>query len=191
MQDLFERRGSHLLERLACRPREQQSADEAGAEVINPLEHRWALGCHQGHQPIAEPGVVIDQAASILHERWERSGLGMIWPPGLEPVPMVDEPCEPIVRSPRSILGSAGREGFTVLGQRGRVNRVEAPKVVLQERVDAWATRRLQTDGNRSSAKSDAQRGGPGIQRFRSVLEEKGRLLTRSDVNQTDIRLGG
>jgi hypothetical protein len=132
----------------------------------------------------------MDQATSVLHEILARPYLGMIWPPGLEPVPMLDEPFEPRVRIPRIILGSAGRERFTVLGQRGRVNGVEDQKVVFPERIDEWTTRRLQTDGNRPAAKADAQRGGPGLKLFRSVLENQGLLLASRDVNQTDIMLG-
>src|SRR6266511_78406 len=139
---------------------------------------------------MAEPGAVIHQATSVLHEILERSCLGIIWPPGLEPVSMLDEQFEQIVRIPRIILGSAGRERFTVLGQRGRVNGVEDQKVVFQERIDEWTTRLLQTDGNRLSGKAGAQRGGPGIKLFRSVLEDEGLFLASSDVNQTDIMLG-
>jgi hypothetical protein len=161
MKERCEGRWPHLLERLDRRPTAQPIADESGADVIKPLSHLRAIGFQHGRQPRAEPGAVVDQATSVLHEIWARSCLGMIWPPGLEPVPMWDEPVEPIVRIPRIILGAAGREGFTVLGQRGRVTWVEDPKVVVQERVEAWATRRLQTDGNRPSAQADAHRGGP------------------------------
>jgi hypothetical protein len=139
---------------------------------------------------MAEPGAVIDQATSGRHERLARPGLGMIGPPGLAPVPMLDEPFEPRVRIPRIILGAAGRARCTVLGQRGRVHGVEDQNVVLPERLDEWTTRLLQTDGTRPAAQAAAQRGGPGRKRFRSVLEKQGLLLARSDVNQTDLRRG-
>jgi hypothetical protein len=132
----------------------------------------------------------MDQATSVLHELLARPCLGMIWPPGLAPVPLLDEPCEPRGRLPRSILGSAGRERCTVRGQRGRVHGVEDHNVVVQERLDAWPTRRLQTDGHRPAATAEAPRGGPGRKRFRRVREHQGRLLASRDVNQTDIRLG-
>lgn len=139
---------------------------------------------------MAEPGAVMDQAASVLHEIVSRSGLGLIWPPGLAPVSRLDEPVEPRVRLPRLILGSAGRERCTGLGQRGRVTGGEDQKGVLQERREEWSTRRLQTDGHRLSGTAGAPRGGPGIKRCRSVLEEEGRCLASRDVNQTDIRRG-
>ena len=190
MKELVAGRWPHLLERLDRRPAEQHIADEAGADGIKPVSDRREIGLQPGRQPMAEPGAVMDQATSVRHEIWERSCLGMIWPPGLEPVPLRDEPCEPRVRLPRSILGSAGRERFTVRGQRGRVHGVEDHKVVCQERIDAWPTRRLQTDGKRPAAKAAAQRGGPGLQRFRSVLANQGRCRARSDVTQTDIMRG-
>jgi hypothetical protein len=190
MKELFEGRWPHLLERLDRRPAAQPIADESGADVIKPWSALRELGFQQGRHPMAEPGAVMDQATSVLHEILARPCLGMIWPPGLEPVPMLDAPCEPRGRSPRSILGAAGRARVTVRGQRGRVNGVEDQNVVVQERLDEWTTRLLQTDGHRPAATAEAQRGGPGLKRFRSVLENQGRLLASRDGNQTDILLG-
>jgi hypothetical protein len=108
MKERFAGRWPHLLERLDWRPTAPQIADASGADVITPWSHLRAIGVQHGRQPMAEPGAVMDQAASVLHERWARAGLGMLWPPGLEPVPRLDEPCEPIVCLLRIILGSAG-----------------------------------------------------------------------------------
>ena len=105
---------------------------------------------------MTEPCAVIDQATSVLHEILERPRLYRIRPPGLEPIAMMPEPLEPIVCIPRIILGSAGRERFTILGQRGGGERVEDKAVVLQERLDKRATRLLQTDSNLPSGKASA-----------------------------------
>jgi hypothetical protein len=103
---------------------------------------------------------------------------------------MMEEQLEQIVSILRVIFGPAGRERFTVLGQRGRVDRVEDQKVILQERVDQWTTRLLQTDRNLLSGKAGAQCGGPCIKLFWGVLEDQGLFLAGRDVNQTDIVLG-
>src|SRR4030095_11513345 len=96
MKEFFEGRWPHLLERLDRWPAEQHIADEQGADVIKPVEDLRAIGFQQGRHPMAEPGAVIDQATSVLHEIWARPCLGMIWPPGLEPVPLLAAPCEPV-----------------------------------------------------------------------------------------------
>src|SRR5918996_445169 len=190
VKELFKRRGSDLLERFGSGPPAQPIADEAGADVIKPLESLRKIGFQQGGHPITDSGAVIDQTPSMLDQILERSRLGMIWPPGPEPVPMVEEQLEYIVCIPRIIFGPAGRERFPVLGQRGGVDRVEDQKVVLQERVDQRTTRLLQTDRNWLSGKAGAQCGGPGLKLFRSVLEDAGRFLARCHVKETDSMLG-
>ena len=80
---------------------------------------------------MTDAGAVMDQTPSGLDQIWARARLGMIGPPGLEPVPMVAEPLESIVCLLRIICGPAGRERFPVLGQRGGVERVEDQQVVL------------------------------------------------------------
>ena len=189
-KELFEGRWPGVLERLACWPTAPHLADESGADVIKPWYHPREVGLQQGGHAIAEPGAILDPAASGRHEIGERSGLRVIWPPGLESVPLVDERFKQIICSPRIILGSAGRECFTVLGPRGRVKRGEDPKGVLQERIDEGAASLLPTDGNRPSAKAEAPHGGPGSKLFRGVLEETGLFRASGAVNQTDSRLG-
>jgi hypothetical protein len=52
----------------------------------------------------------------VLYEILERPCLGIIWPPGLEPIPMMEEQIKQIGRILRIIFGAAGRERFPVLG---------------------------------------------------------------------------
>jgi hypothetical protein len=101
-------RGPPLLECLAWRPTAPQRADASGADGLTPGSPRRAIGMQHGRQPRAEPGAVRDHAASGRPERWARSGLGMLGPPGLAPVPRVDEPCALIVGIRRISLGAAG-----------------------------------------------------------------------------------
>src|SRR5262245_61496615 len=190
VKDLFKRRGSDLLERVDRGPPEQQIADAAGADVIKPLENLRKIGFQQGGHPITESGAVIDQTPSMLAQIWERARLGIIWPPGLEPIPMVEEQCESIVCILRIIFGPAGRERFPVRGPRGGVDRGEDQKVILQERVAQRTTRLLQTDSNWLSGKAAAQCGGPGLKLFWGVLEDAGLFLASCHVKETDSMLG-
>src|SRR4029434_9467218 len=103
VKELFKRRGSDLLERFDSGPPEQHIADEEGADVIKPLESRRKIGFQQGGHPMTDAGAGIDQTPSLLDQRLERPRLGMIWPPGPEPVPRVEEPLESRVCIPRLI----------------------------------------------------------------------------------------
>src|SRR5215207_1069523 len=105
VQDLFTRRGSDLLERCASGPPEPHIADEAGADVIKPRENLRKIAFQQGGHPMTNAGAGIDQTPSRLDQLVARSRLGMIWPPGLAPVPRVEEPCESIVCILRLICG--------------------------------------------------------------------------------------
>jgi hypothetical protein len=58
----------------------------------------------------------MDQATSMLHQIWQCSCLGIVWPPRLEMIPMLEEQLEQIVCIARIIFGPAGRERLPVLG---------------------------------------------------------------------------
>jgi hypothetical protein len=187
---LCTRRGSDLRERLDSGPPEQHLADEEGADGITPLESLRNRGFQEGGHPMTDAGAVMDQTPSRLDQIWARARLGMIGPPGLEPVPMVAEPLESIVCLLRIICGPAGRERFPVLGQRGGVERVEDQQVVRQERVEQRTTRWLQTDSHGWSGTAGAPCGGPGLKRFGGVLEDAGLVLASGHVKETAIMLG-
>src|SRR5918996_3955952 len=146
VNELFKRRGSDLLERFDSGPPAQPIADEAGAEVIKPLESLRKIGFQQGGQPMTDAGAVIDQTPSRLDQILARSRLGMIWPPGPEPVPMVEEQREYRVCIPRIIFGPAGRERVPVLGQRGGGGRGGGPKNVPEKRGGQRTPGLLPTD---------------------------------------------
>jgi hypothetical protein len=143
VQELFEGRRPDLLDRLDRGPTAQKIADEQRAEIIEPPSDWRKIGVQPCRHPSADPCAVIDQATAGLHEIVAHPRLGSIRPPGLEPISMMHEQIEPIVGIPRLSLGSAGRERFTRLGQRGGVERGEDKEVVCQERLAQWATRRL------------------------------------------------
>ena len=113
-------RGPPLLECLAWRPTAPQRADASGADGLTPGSPRRAIGVQHGRQPRAEPGAVMDHAASGRPERRARSGLGMLGPPGLAPVPRVDEPCarlgEQAARDVARVIGCIGERPQTSSG---------------------------------------------------------------------------
>jgi hypothetical protein len=133
---------------------------------------------------------VIDETASVLHQIWQRPRLGIFGSPGLQPIPMLEEQLKHILRIPRISFGPAGRERFPVRGQRGGVDRGEDQKIVLQKRREKGATRPLQADSNLLSGKASAQRSGPSLKIFWSVLEDEGLFRAGRNVKQTDIMLG-
>jgi hypothetical protein len=81
-----------LLDHLDRRPTAQKSTDKGGADVIKPLSHLRERGFQQCRQPMAEPGAVMDQATSMLHQLLPGSCRGLVWPPRLEMIPMREEP---------------------------------------------------------------------------------------------------
>ena len=190
MQERFEERWPDLLNRFEGRPTEQKSTDEWRTDVSKPLENLRAIGFQQCRHPMAEPCAVMAQAPSVLHQIVQRPCLGMLWPPGLEPVPMLEEQLEQIVRILRIIFGPARRERLTVRGERGGVDRVEHKKVVLQERLDQWTTRLLQADRDLLAGKAGAQHGSPGCKLFWGVREDAVFFLAGRSIKQTDIMLG-
>jgi hypothetical protein len=190
VKEPFESRWPDLLDHLDRRPTEQNITDTCGADVIKPLSHLRAIGFQQCRHPMAEPGAVMDQATSMFHQIWQCSCLGIVWPPRLEMIPMMEEPLEQRVCIARIIFGPAGRERLPVLGSCGRVDRVEHKKVIRQERIDEWTTRLLQTDSDLPSGKAGAQGGGPCCKLFWGVLEDERFFLAGRRINQTDIMLG-
>ncbi len=54
----------------------------------------------------------------------------------------------------RIIFGPRGREGFTVFGKRGWVDRIENQEVILQEREDQRAARLFETDRDLLTSKA-------------------------------------
>ena len=50
----------------------------------------------------------MDETPSVLYEILERPCFNILWPPGLEPIAMVEEQLEQRIRILRIIFGAAG-----------------------------------------------------------------------------------
>jgi hypothetical protein len=190
VKEPFESRWPALRDHLERRPTEQQITDQGGAEVINPWSHLRDRGLQPCRHPSAEPGAVMHQAPSMLPQLVQGACLGLVWPPRLEMIPMMEAQREPRVCIARSIFGPAGRERLPVLGEGGRGDRGEPKPVMRQERREEWPTRLLQTDSALPSGNAGAQGGGPGCKLFRGVREDERCCLAGRRIHQPDLMLG-
>ena len=73
---------------------------------------------------------------------------------------MMLEEVEQIIGIGGIIFAVRGGESLAILGEGGRVDGIEDEEVVLQQRVDQWPTRLLETDGDGLTSEALAQREG-------------------------------
>src|SRR5712692_1738016 len=99
---------------------------------------------------------------------------------------MMLQKVEQIVGIGGIIFAAGGGESLAILGEGGWIDRIEHEEVVLQERVDQWPARLLETDGERLPTEALAQTEGPLLQSCRRVFDDGLFALSGARVQETD-----
>src|SRR5882724_8691784 len=92
--------------------------------------------------------------------------------PGAQTLTMMLQEVEQIIGVGGIIFAAGGGESLAILGEGGGIDGIEHEEVVLQQGVDQWPTRLLETDGDRCTTETAAQTQGPLLQSCRRVFDD-------------------
>src|SRR5438552_3013436 len=106
--------------------------------------------------------------------------------PGTQTITMMLQEVEQIISIGGIIFAVGGGESLAILGEGGRVDRIEHEEVVLEQRVDQWPARLLETDGDWLISEALAQREGPLLQSCRRVFDDGLFALSGARVQKTN-----
>ena len=171
-------------------PLGENIAEDGGVFVVKPLQDMRTI-VFQGTGETIRGAHVVAHEASTMFDAWfagtHRGALGL---QGRELSAMLEQEFELELGISGVVLGVAGCEGFTVPGERERIDGKEHEAVVLSQRVDNGPLVEFATDGDRLSLAPRAPGTHPRIESFWRVRKDAEPSCLGASRLQADIVCG-
>ena len=134
--------------------------------------------------------MVADQTAAMFDELFAGTHRGAWGGEGREFVAMLEKALKLEFRVSGIVLGVAGRDGFTVLGQGWRIDGEQNKKFVLTQGIDERAFIEFEAHGNRASCAPLSYGTGPLIDGLWFVLKNHELPFVVADGLSADLGCG-
>ena len=169
------RRG--LLQLLERWPALKKSASASGVQVTKPLQRLRKEHLQRRRQLVRQSGSFVHQMPPVFGQQLNAAGQNIIGNPDAQMLAMSHQDLQQQVGIAGIILGPAGMKRLSELRQRLRVDRIEAQKIDMHQRIDQRSAFLFDSDGDGPSGKSLPQLLDPALQGLRRLIQTEALLL--------------
>ena len=153
-------------------PLDEEVSEEQRISVLEPLQRLGIVALECGDDAIDGAGGVVHKHASGNDELLQRAHGAALRIERGESVSVTEQQVQSDLGIGRVVLGTAGRERLSVLGECCRVDGKDDEEVVLLKSGDDGPEGKFEANGNRLAVESQAQLCRPCVQLFRCVDED-------------------